>query len=158
MSTSAISAPLTDEEMHQFVNEWYHALDVHAPLETFLSMVANEGIEFRFPEVTVKDKAGLTQWYQRVTNTFFDEIHETQALDIIIEKNFAIVHILTHWQASTWTPPTPKSERLGFLANQTWTVKRSKQNGSPVVVTYLVDSFEPVGNSGALPVKEMPAS
>ena len=116
-------------------------------------MVADEGIEFRFPEVTVTDKAGLTKWYDRVTNTFFDEVHETKELAISMEGDRATVKILTQWQESTWNPPAAKSERLTFLAGQTWGVKRSDKTGEPVVVTYFVDSFDPVGGVGALPVK-----
>ncbi len=147
-------APLTESEVRQFVAQWFHKLDIHAPLEEFLAMVADEGIEFRFPEVTVTDKAGLTQWYKRVTSTFFDEIHETKELAITTEGDRATVKILTQWQESSWNPPAPKSERLTFLARQTWGVKRSDTTGQPVVVTYFVDSFDPVGGSGALPVKD----
>src|SRR5947209_11740782 len=144
-------APLTDSEVRQFVAQWFHKLDIHAPLEEFLAMVADESIEFRFPEVTVTDKAGLTQWYNRVTNTFFDEIHETKELTITTEGDHATVKILTQWQESTWNPPAPKSERQTFLAGQTWSVKRSDKTGQPVVVTYFVNSLAPGGGSGTLP-------
>jgi hypothetical protein len=140
-------ASLTESEVRQFVAQWYHKLDIHAPLEEFLAMVADEGIEFRFPEVTVTDKAGVTQWYNRVTNTFFDEIHETKELAISTKEDHATVKVVTFWQASVWNPPAPKSERLAFLAGQSWTVKRSDKTGQPVVVTYFVDSFDPVGHS-----------
>ena len=146
--------PLTEAEVRQFVNQWYHNLDIHVPLEDFLAMVADEGIEFRFPEVTVTDKAGVTDWYKRVTATFFNEIHQTKELAITIEANRATVKVVTFWQASAWNPPAPKSERLAFLAGQTWSVKRSNTTSQPVVVTYFVDSFDPVGGSGALPVKD----
>jgi hypothetical protein len=151
MSTST---PLTESEVRQFVAQWFHLLDIHAPLEEFLAMVADEGIEFRFPEVTVTDRDGLTQWYKRVTNTFFDEIHETKELAISTEGDRATVKITTQWQESSWNPPAPKSERLTFLAKQTWGVKRSDKTGQPVMVTYFVDSFEPVGGEGKLPVKD----
>ena len=151
MSTST---PLTESEVRQFVAQWFHLLDIHAPLEEFLAMVADEGIEFRFPEVTVTDRDGLTQWYKRVTNTFFDEIHETKELAITTQGDQATVKITTQWQESSWNPPAPKSERLTFLARQTWGVKRSDKTGQPVVVTYFVDSFDPVGGSGTLPVKD----
>ncbi|MBV9691936.1 MAG: hypothetical protein JO202_19755 [Ktedonobacteraceae bacterium] len=147
-------APLTEAEVRQFVDQWYHNLDIHVPLEGFLAMVADEGIEFRFPEVTVTDKAGVTAWYKRVTATFFDEIHETKELAISTTGDRATVKVLTFWQASVWNPPAPKSERLAFLAGQTWTVKRSDKTRQPVVVTYFVDSFDPVGGSGVLPVKD----
>jgi hypothetical protein len=151
MSTST---PLTESEVRQFVAQWFHLLDIHAPLEEFLALVADEGIEFRFPEVTVTDRDGLTQWYKRVTNTFFDEIHETKELAISTEGDRATVKITTQWQESSWNPPAPKSERLTFLAKQTWGVKRSDKTGQPVMVTYFVDSFEPVGGEGKLPVKD----
>ena len=141
--------PLTESEVSQFVKEWFHKLDIHAPLEEFLVMVADEGIEFRFPEVTVTDRAGLTGWYQRVTTTYFDEIHETKELAITTDGERATVKILTQWQESSWNPPAPKSERLTFLARQTWSVKRSNKTGQPVVVTYFVETFEQVG----VPVK-----
>jgi len=151
-------APLTQSEVHQFVDGWYHKLDIHVSLEEFLAMVADEDMEFRFPEVTVTDKAGLTQWYKRVTSTFFDEIHQTKELAITTEGDQATVKLQTLWQASTWNPPAPKSERLAFLAGQTWGVKRSDTTGQPVVVTYVVDTFEPVGGSGTLPVKDTATS
>jgi hypothetical protein len=147
-------APLTESEVRQFVAQWYHDLDIHISLEGFLAMVADDGIEFRFPEVTVTDKAGLTQWYQRVTNTFFDEIHETQELAITIEGDTAAVKLTTLWQSSTWNAPGPKSERQAFLAGQTWKVKRSEKTGQPVVLTYIVDTFVPTSGSGILPVKD----
>lgn len=150
-------APLTEAEVHAFVDDWYRSLDIHVSLEDFLAMVAEEGIEFRFPEVTVTEREGLVQWYNRVTNTFFDEIHETKELAITVSPagDHAEVKILTHWQASVWNPPAANSERIAFLAGQTWGVRRSPTSGKPVVVTYYVDSFEPVGDTGALPVKEM---
>jgi hypothetical protein len=152
MSTTA---PLTEAEVRTFVDRWYHALDIHVPLEEFLAMVADTGIEFRFPEVTVTDNDGLAQWYNRVTNTFFDEVHETKELAITSNGDQADVKILTFWQASIWNPPAARSERLAFHARQTWHVQRSPSTGHPVVVSYIVDSFEPVGGTGALPVKEM---
>lgn len=142
-------APLTEAEVQEFVRLWFHKLDIHAPLEEFLAMVADEGIEFRFPEVTARDKNALTQWYQRVTHTYFDEIHETKELAITVNGDNATVKITTQWQESNWTPPAPKSERATFLARQTWGVRRSEKTGQPVVVTYIVDSFEPVGGSGS---------
>jgi SnoaL-like domain len=147
-------ALLTETEVSEFVARWYHSLDIHIDLEGFLAMVADEGIEFRFPEVTVTDKAGLTEWYKRVTTTFFDEVHETQKLLITTSGDTAGVKLTTLWQSSTWNAPEPKSERRTFLAGQTWKVKRSEKTGQPVVVAYIVDTFDPVGGSGVLPVKE----
>ena len=147
-------APLSEPEVRQFVDDWYHKLDIHVPLDVFLGMVADEEILFRFPEVTVTDKAGLTKGYNRVTKTFFDEIHQMQQVAVTTKGDLASVKLQVLWQASTWNPPAPKSQRLTFLAGQSWEVKRSAKTGQPVVVTYSVDSFEPVGGSVTLPVKD----
>ena len=96
------SAALSESEVKRFVDTWYHSLDIHVSLETFLAMVADDdAIEFRFPEVTVTDMAGLTAWYKRVTTSFFDEIHQTVKLAITVDGDSAAVKLVTHWQAST---------------------------------------------------------
>jgi hypothetical protein len=152
MSTAT---PLTEAEVHVLVDSWYHALDIHAPTEEPLAMVADEGLEFRVPEVTVTDKAGLNQLILTWYNTYFDEVHETKELAITTAGDQADVKLLTLWQCSIWNPPAARSERLAFHARQTWNVKRSPTTGKPVIVTYIVDSLEPVGESGGLPIKEV---
>ena len=147
------TAPLTIAEVKQFVDHWFHSLDIHVPLETFLGMVEDEGIEFRFPEVTVTDKTGLTQWYKRVTSTFFNEVHQLVDLETTIDSNGATLNLMTHWQASTWNPPAPNSERINFMAGQTWLVRRSKTTGQPIVVRYIVNTFDPVDGSTSLLTK-----
>lgn len=146
-------APLSESEVRQFVALWYHKLDIHVPPDELLTMVAEEGIEFRFPEVTVTDRDGLTEWYRKVITTYFDEIHETKELTITLQGDSAIVKIQTQWQESTWNPPAPRSERSIWLAGQTWGVKRSDKTGQPVIVTYFVDTFVSLEGSGVLPVK-----
>jgi hypothetical protein len=146
------SPPLTEAEVQQFIQQWFHKLDIHVPVDEFLAMIADKDIEIRFPEVTATNKDELIKWYQRVTHTFFDEIHETKELAITITGDSATVKITTQWQESSWNPPAPKSDRSTFLARQTWSVKRSDKTGQPVIVRYIVDSFDPVGGSGALPV------
>lgn len=149
-------APLTEAEVRAFVDDWWRVLDTHAPLEEFMSLVANDDVEFRFPEVTVTDKDGVIKWYKRAINTYFDEVHETRDLTIRVNPvgDQAEVNILTHWQASIWNPPAATREPIDFLAGQTWSVQRSPTSGKPVMVTYFVNTFEPVGATSPLPVKE----
>ena len=142
--------PLTKEEIEEFVAAWYHNLDVHVPLAEMLDMVADEGSEFRFPEVTSHGKDEFTAWYNRVINTFFDEVHETLELAIETDGETGHVKLVTHWQASVWNPPAAKSERLDFHAGQTWRVIREARTGKPAVSYYGVDSFTPVGESRGL--------
>lgn len=140
------TADLTKEEIEQFVADWYHNLDIHAPLEEMLEMIVDEGSEFRFPEVTSHGKDEFSEWYHRVTNTFFDEIHTTLELHIEPNGPEGKVQLVTHWQTSIWNPPAAKSERLDFHAGQTWRVERSARTGKVVIQLYGVDSFVPVGD------------
>jgi hypothetical protein len=45
----ASTAPLTEAEVKQCVDDWYKALDVHAPADEVVPLVAEEGLEMRFP-------------------------------------------------------------------------------------------------------------
>jgi len=147
--TTASTAPITEAELDKFVAAWYHNLDVHAPLEEMIQMVAEKS-EFRFPEVTSYGRKDFTDWYNRVTNSFFDEIHETKELHLDVHGDEGDVKLVTFWQASTWDKPEAKSKRISFNAGQTWKVKRNPDNGKIEVTLYAVDTFEPVGDS-ALP-------
>jgi len=47
-------------------------VDVHARLRN-LFLLAEEGLEMRFPEVTVYGFDGFKDWYERVIGIFFDK-------------------------------------------------------------------------------------
>ena len=136
------AAPLEEDEVKQLVEKWYlELLDTHAPTEQ---------LEMRFPEETAHGWEGFRKWYERIINTFFDEVHTIKELEVTTEGDRAKVNVLVNWQAHTWTPPAPKSQWLGFDAGQTWVVKRSPATGQPVVVTYIVDTFVPMQGSSSL--------
>jgi len=147
--TTASAAPITKDELEKFVTLWYHYLDVHVPLAEMIELVAEKS-EFRFPEVTSYGRKDFTDWYERVTHQFFDEVHETKELHIDVHDDEGDVKLVTFWQASTWNAPDAKSNRIAFYAGQTWKVKRNPENGKIEVTLYAVDTFEPVGES-ALP-------
>ena len=44
---------ISHPELWTFATTWYNYLDVHAPLDSFRSLVTND-VEFVFPEATVK--------------------------------------------------------------------------------------------------------
>ena len=50
--TIANLAPLTESEIKQMAADWYRKLDVHAPLEEYIPLLTEKGLEMRFPEVT----------------------------------------------------------------------------------------------------------
>ncbi len=143
-------APLTEAECKQFVDDWYQLLDVHAPVEDVLPLLADEELKLVFPEVTEYKHAGFRTWYEKVTNLFFDEVHNLVELNITPAGDHADVKLLVNWQCKIWNPPAAKSEWLGFNAGQTWVLKRSPKTEKPMIVTYTVDTFDPMEGSGSL--------
>jgi hypothetical protein len=155
--------PLLESEVKQLVDTWYAKLDVHAPVEELLPLLANEGLEMKLPEVTLHGHAEFIQWYGRVIRTFFDEIHTMKELHITVTEppgktdvegggsaTQAQVQLVVNWQARRWRPPAAKSEWLAFDAAQRWVVQRLPNTGKPGIVTYIVDELTPLEGSVSL--------
>jgi ketosteroid isomerase-like protein len=147
-------APLTEDEVKRFMERWYlDLLDKHAPSEELEGCVA-EDAEMRFPEVTVYGLDAFRDWYDRIVNTFFDEVHEITRNDVTVapDGQSAEVKIDVNWQAKVWIPPAAKSQWIGFDAGQTHQVVRSPKTGEPVIQVYGVDTFVAMPGSSNLPV------
>jgi hypothetical protein len=155
--------PLLESEVKQLVDTWYAKLDVHAPVEELLPLLADDGMEMKLPEVTLRGHAEFIQWYERVIRTFFDEIHTMKELHITFPEppgetevqvvgspTQAQVQLVVNWQARRWKPPAAKSEWLGFDAEQRWVVQRLPNTSKPIVVTYIVDALTPLEGSKSL--------
>jgi hypothetical protein len=135
---------LTESEVKQLVDDWYLKLDVHAPIAEVLPLLAGETLEMQLPETTLHGLDGFQSWYDGVIHTFFDEVHTLQTLDITTGSDQADVQLVVRWEASRWNAPAPKSERLAFDAAQRWVVVRSPDTQQPAIVTYIVDSLNPL--------------
>jgi hypothetical protein len=136
--------PLTESEVKQLVDDWYLKLDVHAPVEEFLPLLADKNLEMQLPETTLHGLDEFKTWYDGVIHTFFDEVHTMQALDITTASDQANIQLVVRWEASRWHAPAPNSERLAFDAAQRWVVVRSPDTQQPAIITYIVDSLTPL--------------
>lgn len=140
--TVANLAPLTESEIKQMAADWYRKLDVHVPLEEYIPLLAEQGLEMRFPEVTAYGFDAFKDWYERVINIFFDEVHTLKEVKVTSSGNEVTVKVVVKWEASIWNPPAPSSERIILDAYQTWIVERSAKTQKPVIKTYIVDSLD----------------
>ncbi|MGH8902322.1 MAG: nuclear transport factor 2 family protein [Egibacteraceae bacterium] len=142
--------PLTNAEIRRLANDWYRKLDVHAPVEAVLALLADEGFEIRIPEGTFRGHDGFKQVYEGWIRRFFDEVHKINQLSISATGDMADVTVVVNWQARVWDPPEPKSKWLDIDAYQTWVVQRSPTSGRPVILTYIVDALKPMPGSASL--------
>ena len=136
------SAKLTETEIRELVTTWYRKLDVHAPIEELTPLLIEDGLRMVFPEMTAEGIAGIQQWYERVINIFFDEVHTVKEIKSTPKADRTEIKVIVKWEASRWNPPSPRSERIICDAYQTWEVTRSPVSNKPVILTYIVDSLE----------------
>jgi hypothetical protein len=77
-----MTGPITTDSIQEFVSTWFRMLDTHANVETCSSMLADDGLYMRFPEVEIGDLAAFRGWYDRVTHLFFDEKHSIRSIEV----------------------------------------------------------------------------
>ncbi len=151
--------PLSREEIEALVAAWYRKLDVHAPSEELLPMVAEqcfvieveeECLAMQFPEGPLNGVDAFRRWYEGVIRLFFDEVHTVTRVDISWQENRALVDVVVNWQARRWHPPAPRSEWIGFDAYQQWEMIRSPASGRPVILRYVVNELRPMPGSKPL--------
>ncbi|MGH8930668.1 MAG: hypothetical protein ACRDZO_08600 [Egibacteraceae bacterium] len=142
--------PLTEVEIRRLADDWYQKLDVHAPVEEVLALLAENGFEIRIPEGSFRGHVGFTQVYESWIGRFFDEAHKINQLSVTAMGDMADVTVVVNWQARAWNPPEPKSKWLDIDAYQTWVVQRSPTSGLPVILTYIVDAMKPMPGSASL--------
>jgi hypothetical protein len=139
---------LTNESISAFAKDWYHKLDIHAPMVDLLPMLFDTELEMVFPEATVYGFAGFEGWFQRVVRTFFDEIHTVKECHSEINDDTASVKVVVKWEASFWNPPNDKSKRIVLDAFQTWELK--ELHGNIKIVKYIVDEIKYYDGSAQL--------
>jgi hypothetical protein len=141
---------LSQAEIEAFVAAWYHKLDIHAPWEELRPLVAEPGLEMRFPEGAISGVNAFRTWYEGVIRIFFDELHTVTRISAAWEADGARVDVVVNWQARRWRPPAPRSEWLGFDAYQQWDMIRSPVTGQPVIRRYVVQELRPMPGSKPL--------
>ncbi|HKI19571.1 MAG TPA: hypothetical protein VKA15_16920 [Isosphaeraceae bacterium] len=90
----------TKKQIDEFVAAWFRALDFHVPIEEAAAFLADRDLHVQFPDADITDFASFKEWYDRVTNRFFDENHNIQSVQADISGDQAVLDIVVGWQAS----------------------------------------------------------
>jgi len=145
-----VSAPvLSEQAIKEFAVAWYKGLDEHIPLESALTMLVDDGLEMRFPEVTAYGHEGFADWYKAVTTRFFDEEHSVRSVDVVsIVDGSAEVKVVVNWQCRGHDDQDARSKWFGFDAYQTWTVVGGPDG--PQIKVYGVDRLDAMPGSAEL--------
>ena len=107
-----MATDLTEADVKTLVDAWYHALDVHVPVEEIVPMVTAD-VECQWPEGPTYGVDEFKGWYHKVTHLFFDEVHTMKSLDIKPRGSEADVKLVVNWQAKVWNPPDAEEQVAG---------------------------------------------
>jgi hypothetical protein len=150
VSVAISGEPLSRAEIEAFAAIWYRKLDVHAPAEELVSLVAEQGLEMQFPEGSMSGVEAFRRWYEGVIRIFFDEVHTVTRVSPSWQAGPVQVEVVVNWQARRWRPPAARSEWIGFDAYQQWEMIRSPASGQPVILRYVVKELRSMAGSKPL--------
>jgi hypothetical protein len=147
----------TTEQIQKFAAAWFHALDIHAPLQECCTMLADHSLLMHFPEADIRDFAAFKKWYDRVTHIFFDEHHTIRNVQVINSTDDgAELELLVRWQSGWWEPPAATSKQIDLDVKQKWVVQRCSPGknafGLEIVEYNLSDGFKYAPGSAILPL------
>lgn len=152
-----MTSSATSEEIHKFAAAWFHALDVHAPLQECLGMLANDDLRMHFPDADIRDTAAFKKWYDRVTHLFFDEQHTIRSIKVNNSTDdLSELEVSVRWQSGWWEPPAATSKHIDVDVRQKWVIRRctpGKNAFGLEIVEYCVrDDFKYAPGSAILSV------
>ena len=138
-----MDASLTSFEVKELAYYWFKKLTEHAPAEEFIELISSDNdLEIEFPDCPIRNADEFRAWHHKVSNTFFDQQHVIQMIDIVIDGNLAKVKIIVNWQTRTWKAPDAYSKWEGYCVHQDWVVKKDAKKNKAVIVKYIVGEFD----------------
>ena len=136
--------------VERLARDWYAALDTHDPVATLEAMLDPADLVMVFPEATLHGIDAFRDWYATVTGLFFDEVHQVQSVSLTADRGQACdIAVVVRWEASRWSPPAARSERICLTAFQSWTVSLTDPD-RPRITRYTVDRLEYLPGSARL--------
>lgn len=141
---------ISNSEIRELADGWFAALDSHASLEQLTGFLVDEGFEMHLPEGVLREHSGFAEWYNIVSNLFFDEQQRVTKVDADITGDEASVEIGVNWQARRWHPPAATSDWLGFDVNQSWVVVSGPSGDGVKIKTYTITGLTPMAGSASL--------
>ncbi len=133
-----LCAGLTDAMVQRFAKVWYDELSNRAPVELLLTMLADNGLDVRFPDARLRNHADFRAWYAKVGENFDQQQHIVESLATQPSENGMLVFVTVVWKARQKSD----NKQLAMRASQTWTIGRAGPDNLPVILSYNVNSLE----------------
>jgi hypothetical protein len=113
MSNSAL---LTQAEVKELVAQFYRLVDLHAPAEDFISILAEEDLKMALAHGEINNFQGFKAWYDPLIRSFFDGIHKIYDVELVSTSDTeAKAKVVLVWDASVAAyPVVPGWPRCGM--------------------------------------------
>ena len=126
-----------ENDIKSFVYLVFGMYDKHVPVKEFLPLLADKGLEMKFPEATLRSQADFKKWYADVGRNFESNSHTLERVDVSFPgKGRYLVDLVVFWQALG-----RDGKYASFRAHQVWTLEDGGKQ--PRILTYLVEEAAP---------------
>lgn len=126
-------------EIIKFVLEWFNLINNHEPIEKLIDKLDANGFELKFPEKTITNIDEFQNWYNTVTNKYFDQVHNVKNIDIEISEEKTDIILTLNWEARSWEPQSPYSNYLNCDVVQSWVLVKDYKKNKPAIKKYIVN-------------------
>jgi len=124
-----------ENDIKSFVHRVFGMYDKHVPVEQFLPLLRDGGLEMVFPEVTLRSHADFRKWYANVGKNFESNTHTLERVDVTFPGGGRYgVDLTVFWQALG-----RDGKYVSFRAHQVWTLDNGTDGKSPRILRYLVN-------------------
>ena len=126
-----------ENDIKSFVYRVFGMYDKHVQVKEFLPLLADKGLEMKFPESTLRSQADFRRWYADVGRNFESNTHTLERVDVSFPgKGRYRVDLVVFWQALG-----RDGKYASFRAHQVWTLEDGGKH--PRILTYLVEETAP---------------
>jgi hypothetical protein len=123
-----------DNSVKSFVYHWFALFDRHVPVQQFHPLLADVGLEMRFPEAMLRSRNDFEKWYAGIGDRFQSNTHTLERVDVqVLGSGVYRVDLVVFWQALT-----KDGQYISFRAHQVWSLQDA-EGPWPRVVRYFVE-------------------
>lgn len=128
----------TENDIKSVVYHLFALYDKHADVEQLLPLFADQGLEMRLPETTLRSHDDFKHWYAGIGETLRSNRHRVERVDVaLLGSGRYAVEVVVLWQAVT-----QDNRFVSFRAQQHWALDEGEGGAWPRIVRYEVKAAQ----------------
>lgn len=140
-----MTTPFDKTEVEAFVRHWFALFDQRAPVETFLGMLVDDGLEMFYPpdgKIGAKDQ--FIPWLATAYQSFPKTQHTPKSIEHLETRaDMARLRVVVNWQADQPSDNGKPPEHLNFDADQRWVLRRQNDGAGFLIAACIVEQMTP---------------